>query len=105
MFAIIESGGKQYKVEKGTLIDIDERGKKSGDKMEFRNVLMFVDEGKVSVGSPYIDRARITGEVIGEVKAKKIVAFKKKKRKEYKKKIGHRQKYTRVMISEIAVSA
>ncbi len=101
MYAVIENGGKQYKVEKGMVIEIDRMGGKPGDSVELDKVLMLVDGEKISIGKPYLANTRVSAEFLGEIKAKKVIAFKKKKRKDYKKKIGHRQKYDQVLIKNI----
>ena len=101
MYAIIEDGNKQYKVEEGMVIEIDRLGKEPGTMLELDKVLMLVDGEKISLGTPYLKDTKVTAEVIGEVKAKKVIAFKMKKRKDYRKKIGHRQKYEQILIKKI----
>lgn len=102
MYAVVESGGKQYKVEEGMTVEIDKLGGEPGSVIELDRVLMLVDGEKVNIGNPYIKDAKVSAEVIGEVKGKKVIAFKKKRRKDYKKKIGHRQKYEQVLIKKIS---
>ena len=101
MYAVIESGGKQYRVEEGMVIEIDKIGGKPGSSVELDKVLMLVDGEKVNIGKPYLENIRVSAELVGEIKAKKVIAFKKKKRKDYKKKTGHRQRYEKVLIKKI----
>jgi large subunit ribosomal protein L21 len=103
MYAIIETGGKQYRVETGDVIDI-ERVADADDsgKVEFSRVLMVGgDESKV--GSPVLDGAKVTGTLLNEVRGPKIRVFKMKRRKQYRRTNGHRQDLHRVRIDEIAV--
>ena len=102
MYAVVESGGKQYKVEEGMTVEIDKLGGEPGSVIELDRVLMLVDGEKVNIGNPYLKDARVSAEVIGEVKGKKVISFKKKRRKGYKKKIGHRQKYEQILIKKIS---
>ena len=102
MYAIIETGGKQYKVQPGQIIEVEKLEASSG-KITFDRVLLCGDEEKVKVGSPTVDKATVTGEVLGEVKGDKVVAFKKRRRKDSQSTRGHRQGYARVRIDEIAV--
>lgn len=97
MYAIIESGGKQYKVEEGRIIKIDlQLDKKIGDPVEFKSIFISDRDKKIST-----EPAKVTGKVIGNIKDKKIIVFKKRPKKGYKKTIGHRQNYTEVEIVKI----
>jgi len=99
MYAIIETGGKQYRVEEGDVIDVELLEAK--DKIEFNNVL-FLNTGKTAkVGKPHVEGVRVLGELLQEVRGPKVISFKYKKRKNYRKKKGHRQNYLRVKITEI----
>lgn len=102
MYAIIETGGKQYRVEKGDIIDVELLGQlDNGSKVEFKEVL-FLYNGKNSiVGTPHIAKCHVSGEFLEQVKGPKVIAYKYKERKNVRKKIGHRQKYARVRITEI----
>jgi len=100
MYAVIEEGGKQFIVEKGTIIDIDLQNVDK-KKISFSNVLLYNDGKKVEIGSPSVAKCSVTADVIGPVKGPKVIAFKYRKRKDSKKTIGHRQKYTRVKITGI----
>ncbi len=99
MYAIIETGGKQYRVEKGDVIDV-ELLDIEGDKIEFKNVL-FLNNGSATVGLPHVAGCVVVGELLQEVRGPKVVNFKYKKRHNYRRKVGHRQNYLRVKITEI----
>ncbi len=101
MYAIIETGGKQYKVEEGSVVNIEKTNKKPGDIIELNNILLLVDDKKVEIGKPYLDKRTVLAEVKRHFKAKKIIVFKKRRRKDYKKTLGHRHQYTEVKIKEI----
>jgi large subunit ribosomal protein L21 len=103
MYAVIEIRGKQYKVEEGDILQIDRIENNPGDKLEFNEVLFVSDEKDVKVGTPIVEKAKVSGEVIGDLKGKKVISFKYKKRKNSSRKVGHRQKYTEVKITKIAV--
>ncbi|MDU2639954.1 MAG: 50S ribosomal protein L21 [Finegoldia magna] len=100
MFAIIKTGGKQYKVSEGDIIKVEKIEAKSGDKIEFDQVLMVAGDD-VKVGSPVVEGAKVSAEVLDQKKDKKIVIFKFKAKKNYRKKKGHRQPYTLVKIEKI----
>ncbi len=101
MYAIIETGGKQYRVSEGDTLDIEKiENKKS---VTFNNVLLTSDGDKVSVGSPYVSSAKVTAEVIDNKKAKKVLVFKQIPRKGHRKLRGHRQQYTTIKIKNIQV--
>ena len=100
MFAIIKTGGKQYKVSEGDVIKVEKIEAKSGDKIEFDQVLMVAGDD-VKVGSPVVEGAKVSAEVLDQKKDKKIVIFKFKAKKNYRKKKGHRQPYTLVKIEKI----
>jgi len=101
MYAIIEAGGKQYRVEEGSVLNIADTIKKPGDIIEFSNILLLVDNEKVEVGRPYVDKATVFAEVRKHLKGRKTMIFKKRRRKDYKKIAGHRQNYTEIRIREI----
>lgn len=101
MYAIIETGSKQCRVEQGDVIDVELL--EGEEKISFTNVLLCSDGKTPKIGSPYISACEVKGEVIGEVKGPKVIAFKYKRRKNYRRKVGHRQKYKRVKITEIVV--
>ena len=100
MFAIIKTGGKQYKVSEGDIIKVEKIEAEAGDKIEFDQVLMVAGDD-VKVGSPVVEGAKVSAEVLDQKKDKKIVIFKFKAKKNYRKKKGHRQPYTVVKIEKI----
>lgn len=100
MYAIIESGGKQYKVEPGTAIKVEKLEAEVGSEVTFK-AMMTADGGKVNVGNPYLDGFTVTGKVIAHDKAKKVIVFKYKAKTDYRKKQGHRQPFTKVEITAV----
>ena len=104
MYAIVEISGKQFKVEKNKFIYTDKVEPKSGKKVEFDNVLFISDKGKVKIGKPTIKGSKVTGEVLSQLKDDKVIVFKKKRRKGYQRKNGHRQWYTNIEIQNIQVT-
>lgn len=101
MYAIVKTGGKQYKVAKGDKLDIEKLDANVGDKVEL-DVICFVDDSTVEADPAKASKVKVTAEVIGQVKGEKQLVFKFKKRKNYKKMRGHRQQLTRVEIKSIA---
>ncbi len=102
MYAIIESGGKQYKVEEGSIIRIEKLGIAAGEELVIDKVLFFNDgNGNVKVGNPLIPGARVLAKVLEQGKDKKIIVFKYKRRKNYRKKQGHRQPFTKIKVGKI----
>lgn len=102
MYAVFASGGKQHRVEVGTLVDVEKLDAAVGDTVTFPSVLAVVDnDGQLQAGSPYLENTSVTGEVIQQARAKKMIVFKSKRRKGYKRKLGHRQSFTRVKITAI----
>ena len=101
MYAIVEIAGQQFKVEKDQQIFVNRLEEKEGNKVEFDNVLMIDNNGKVNVGAPAISGAKVTAKVLDHVKGDKVVVFKKKRRKGYRVKNGHRQAFTQIEIQSI----
>ena len=101
IYAIIETGGKQYKVAPGQTIDVERLAVDEGNTVELDKVLLIVDGEKVTVGTPIIDRAKVIATSKGEGKTKKIIVLKYKPKVRYRKKTGHRQLYTRLAIDKI----
>lgn len=102
MYAIIETGGKQYKVEKGSEIDVELlTGKKDGEAVSFDKVLLLSKKGAIEVGAPYIKDAHVEGKVLSLVRGKKVTSFKFKRKTNYHRTIGHKQRYFRVKIESI----
>ena len=102
-YAVIKSGGKQHKVEEGEVISIEKLNAEEGDKVEFEEVLAIKSEGKLQVGSPAIEGAKVTGTVLSQEKDKKVVIMKMRRRQDYRSKQGHRQKLTKVKIDSIKI--
>jgi len=103
MYTILETGGKQYRVSVGDLIDVEKLDAEPGATVSFDRVLMVVGEQETLVGRPTLSQAKVTAEVVGEAKGPKLAIFRFKRRKNVRRKTGHRQGYTRVKIREIAV--
>jgi large subunit ribosomal protein L21 len=102
MYAIIETGGKQYKVQKGDEITVELLGADAGTKFTFDRVLgLFDEKGKATFGSPLVKGATVTAQIMGDGKAKKVIIYKHKSKKGFHKKKGHRQPFTRVKIEAI----
>jgi len=101
MHAIIETGGKQYKVQAGDIITVEKLGVEAGEAYTFDKVLGIVDGDATVVGKPLIEGASVTGEVLGDGKAKKVIIYKYKAKKGYHRKKGHRQPFTKVKIEAI----
>ena len=105
MFAIVETGGKQYQVEEGRYLDVELLEGDKDSKVVFDKVVMIVNGKKSKVGQPYVAGASAEGTIVKHDRAKKIIVYKQRPKKGYSKKQGHRQGFTRVMISKIRTSA
>ena len=101
MYAIIESCGKQYKVVEGDVVFFEKLDAEEGKKVTFDKVVLVSEEGKVQVGTPYVKGVKVEGKVVSHGKGKKIIVFKMKAKKNYRRTQGHRQPYTKVEITEI----
>jgi len=101
MYAVVEIGGKQYKVSPAQSIKVEDIGKEQGEVVELDRVLFYADEGKYEVGRPYINGAKVIAQVSGKGKGKKIHIFKYKPKKGYRRRMGHRQLYAQLLIKEI----
>lgn len=101
MYAVIETGGKQYRVQEGDLLFVERLNVEEGETLEFDKVLLVSKEDDLLTGRPYLDGAKVVASVVEQGKAKKIVVFKYKSKKNYRKKQGHRQPYTKVKIEKI----
>ncbi len=102
MYAVVEIAGKQYKAEDNKFIYVDKLAGQEGDKVEFDKVLLVDLDGKVSIGAPTVKGAKINGTILSQDQADKVIIFKKKRRKGYVRKNGHRQQYTKVLIEKIS---
>ena len=105
MYAIIESCGKQYKVAEGDVVFFEKLDAEEGKKVTFDNVILVAEDGKVQVGAQYVKGVKVEGTVISHGKGKKIIVFKMKAKKNYRRKQGHRQPYTKVEITSIKTAA
>lgn len=101
MYAIIKTGGKQYKVAEGEVIYVEKLDAEAGDAVTFGEVLAVVADGDVKVGKPVVEGAKVTGKVEAQGKEKKILVFKYKAKSNYRRRQGHRQPYTKVVIEKI----
>ena len=102
MYAIVNHGGKQYKVSEGDIVRLDKLDAEEGSSLDFDEVLYISKDEDVRIGAPFIEKAKVVGEVIGDVRDKKIVSFFYRRRKSSSRKVGHRQTYSCVKIKEIA---
>jgi large subunit ribosomal protein L21 len=102
-FAIIKTGGRQHRVQEGDIIDVDFLNEEPGKEGVFADVLFHADGDNVTHGSPLIEGATVTGEIIEQRKDKKVIAFKYRRRKGYHRTVGHRRKLTRVKITGITL--
>ena len=102
MYAIVDIAGQQFKVEAGKQIFVNRQAAEVGDALSFDKVLLLDNEGDVKVGAPYVDGASVKATVVENCKADKVIIFKKKRRKGYQKKNGHRQYLTKLQIEGIA---
>ncbi|MCX5892695.1 MAG: 50S ribosomal protein L21 [Deltaproteobacteria bacterium] len=104
MYAIIQTGGKQYRVAPGDVLRVEHLPGERGDAVQLDQVLLVTDDGgEIRVGTPLVENASVKGEIVRQGKAKKVLVFKKKRRKNYRRKQGHRQLFTAVQIQEIIV--
>jgi large subunit ribosomal protein L21 len=103
MYAIVETGGRQIRVEEGRTVNVEKLKAEPGATLVLDRVLL-VDKGAgdLAVGTPLVDKAQVTCEVVGHGRARKIIVFKKKRRKDYQKKQGHRQDFTTIKITKIS---
>ena len=102
MHAIIETGGKQYKVAEGDTLFIEKLPAEAGDAVTFRKVLAGIDGDKLTVGTPVVEGAKVDASVVKNGRGKKVIVFKYKPKKGYRRKQGHRQPYTKVTIGKIS---
>jgi large subunit ribosomal protein L21 len=105
MFAVIQTGGKQYKVAQDDVIAVEKLAAEPGDMIEFSEVLMIADGAEIAAGAPFVAGAAVGATVVAQRRAKKIIVFKKKRRHNYRRKKGHRQQQTVLRIIEIRTAA
>ncbi len=103
MYAVVATGGKQYKVQEGETLSVEKLPGEVGSQVAFDRVLMFSDDENISVGKPVIENAVVSAHIIEQGKARKILVFKYKRRKRYRRTQGHRQTFTKVKIDSIEV--
>lgn len=101
MYAIVSSGGRQYRVEPGQRLDVEKLPAEAGSEIALDQVLLIGDGETITVGQPTVSGARVLADVVGEVKGRKIIVFKYKNKVRYRRKTGHRQRYLRLQIKEI----
>ena len=101
MYAIIKTGGKQYRVNEGDVISVEKLDVASGEKVVFDEILVVSKDGELQIGAPVVAGAKVEGTVVQQGKEKKVIVFKYKPKKDYRKKQGHRQPFTRVKIEKI----
>jgi large subunit ribosomal protein L21 len=101
MYAVIDTGGKQYRVQEGDMVFVDKLPVEDGSTVTFDRVLAVSKEGSVSFGRPLVENASVDAKVMAHGKGKKIIVFKYKPKKGYRRKQGHRQPYTRIQIEKI----
>lgn len=101
MYAIIKTGGKQYRVEEGNIINIEKLKAQEEEQVEFNEVLVVSKDDELTIGTPVVEGAKVVGKVLEQGKDKKIIVFKYKAKKDYRKKQGHRQPFTRILIEKI----
>lgn len=101
MYAVIKTGGKQYRVAADDKLQIEKLPGEAGDIVEFTDVLMVAADGNVDVGAPFVSGATVAAEILGQVRGPKVIIFKKHRRKHFRRKNGHRQDLTSVKITEI----
>lgn len=103
MYAIVEIAGQQFKVEKNDEIFVHRLDGEPGTKLEFTEVLLVDQDGKISIGKPHIDGSKITGKILEHARGDKVIVFKKKRRKGFQKETGHRQDFSKILIENIAL--
>jgi large subunit ribosomal protein L21 len=101
MYAVIRTGGKQYRVSEGDVVEIERLDGEAGSAVTFDEVLLLSDEGNTELGRPLVVGAAVSGELVEQYKARKIIIFKQKRRKNYRRKQGHRQLMSRVRITSV----
>lgn len=101
MYAVIKTGGKQYRVSQGDILEVESVAGQVGDRITLTEILLVGGNGEVKIGTPRLGAAKVTAEIVKQGRGKKIIVFKKKRRKSYSRKRGHRQELTTLKITEI----
>jgi large subunit ribosomal protein L21 len=104
MYAVVKTGGKEYRISKGDIIRIEKLEGKVGDQVAVKDILMVSQEGQVQFGTPHLTQAVVTGEIIQQIKGRKVLTYKMKKRKNYRRFKGHRQTYTYLKVNDISLA-
>lgn len=104
MFAIVETSGKQYKIEKGTVLEVDHVNAKEGENLTLNKILLISDPTATKIGTPFVEGAFATAKILNHSQGDKIIVFKMEAKKRYKKKQGHRQQLTSIEITDIKAS-
>ncbi len=104
MYAVVKTGGKEYRVSQGDLIRVEKLEGNVGDQVELKDVLMVSNEGETQIGTPLLTHVVIKGEIVQESKGRKVLTYKMKRRKNYRRFKGHRQTYTYLKVNDIALS-
>ncbi len=104
MYAVVKAGGREYRISKGDIIRVEKLEGKVGDQVALKDILMVSEEGEVRFGNPYLTNAVITGEIIEQAQGRKVLTYKMKRRKNYRRFKGHRQIYTYLKVNEISLS-
>ena len=105
MYAVIKTGGKQYRISPGDLVKVEKIEGEAGQRIQLGEVLLIGGDGPARIGTPVVPEASVTAEIVSQGRGEKIIVFKKKRRKGYRKKAGHRQHLTTVRIDEIRIQS
>ncbi len=105
MYAVIETGGKQYRVSPGDRLMVEKLPGEAGDKVVFDRVLLVVDNDNVHIGRPLVEGAKVEATIVRQTRGRKVIVFKYKPKKRYRRKKGHRQYYTEVLVDRIALES
>lgn len=105
MYAIVETGGKQYRVQPGEILRVEKLPGEIGKVVELNQVRLVQDDQDLLIGRPWVEGARVTAEILAQARARSIVVFKKKRRKNYRRTKGHRQAFTQLRIKDIATAS
>ena len=103
MYAVIKTGGKQHKVAEGEILKVEKLKASEGEPVDITDVLLIEKDGEVTLGSPFIEGAKVTAKILRHGKEDKVTIIKMKRRKDYRKKLGHRQNYSEIQIEQISV--
>jgi large subunit ribosomal protein L21 len=102
MDAVVKTGGKEYRISKGDIIRVEKLEGKVGDQVTLKDVLMVFHEGEVQLGAPQLEKAAVIGEIVEQTRGRKVLTYKMKRRKNYRRMKGHRQNYTYLKVSDIS---